>query len=326
MNTTVPIFLSINSEKQGPFTHEQILKMHQDQSLKSATLYWQEGMGDWEPIEKLLAELGPVNTPPAIPDSPAVADTPAPATTSSSKKLIIAGYICTVLTLIPLIGYLPAVAAVILGIMMCCRNIILHGVINIVLPLVIAFVMLPIILVSALTLMKPSIQGTFDKVTAELEAMNATKAFPYAGADEHYAQRRATPLTEDERTLIGNWSGKNSEFEWEIMRKADGTYAQAFRFPDDVAYGEDIVYGTWGIEDDQFYYMDLEVIGYSPEDAPEKSYEDIKTLTSDTLVTTYVDEDEQTIRSTEKRVAEFSFKSWDDLDENGRYPEVTTGN
>lgn len=264
-------------------------------------------MDDWSPIENLEVDSQPTAGPPALPGTP----------TPNDKRLIIPAYICTILTIIPLIGYLPGLIALILGIQMCRKNITLHGVINIISPLMIGFVMAPILLIAVLTMMKSNIQETFERITAELEAVNMTKAFPYEAADEYYARRRATPLADEEKKLIGNWSGENIDFQWEIMRKADGTYALAYNDE----YGEDIVYGIWGIENGKFYYMDLEVIGYSPDSKPEKNFEDIELLTSEVLVTTYIDEDDKTVRSTEKRVESFRFKIWKDLDQNGRYPE-----
>ena len=320
MNTNDPFFLSIKNEKQGPFTHAQIMAMHQDQSLQSATLYWQQGMEDWAPIQQLQADLGPTTAPPTL-SGPTSGDRPRAPATANNKNLIIAGYTCTVLTIIPLLGYLLGLVAMILGVQMCRKNLTLHGVINIVAPLVIGFVMVPILLITVLTMMQSSIQETFDRVTAELEAMDSTQTFPYASAAEYYAERLATPLTPEEQTIAGNWSGENIDFEWEIMRSADGTYALAFRYPDDETYGEDIVYGIWGIEDGQFYYMDLEVVGYRPDEPAEKLLEEIETLTADLLITTYVDEDDRTIRSTEKRVTQFQFDIWDDLDADGRYPK-----
>jgi hypothetical protein len=49
--------INLNGEERGPYTFEQLRSMWSSGYITADTLYWQEGMAEWEPIEKLQLDL-----------------------------------------------------------------------------------------------------------------------------------------------------------------------------------------------------------------------------------------------------------------------------
>lgn len=83
--------------------------------------------------------------------------------------LIRSAYICTGLSIIPVLNFFTAMAALVLGIVLCIKGKILHGIVNIVSAAFLS-VLVPVLIILLLTGMKSNIQATFDEVTKELEA------------------------------------------------------------------------------------------------------------------------------------------------------------
>ncbi len=313
MNLDLPVFIANGKEQQGPFDRAQLLQMKADGALANASLCWQEGMTDWQPITVLLAALSDLpdrphaasgNAPPPVP----LSATPAQAT-ADGKNLIVPAYVLTGLSLVPVLGYLTGIGAIILGAMLCSRSRIGHGIANIVAPIAIGFLIMPVLMVAVLTMMKGSIQETFDRVTAELEQASGS-IYRYDDAEQRYTERRDTPLTEAEQAVVGKWKGENPEIKWEILRKSDGTYEIVYILPGEQPEREDYSRGVWGIEGDEYYYIDLEVRGYQTQGTAVKQSEKIVEANSSILWTRHTGENGDKLESRELPVQEFQFEFW----------------
>ena len=69
-------FLAQNHEKTGPFTLAQLREMWRVGAVYPQTLYWEDGLADWQPLERLAATLLPPPGEPAAP-MPSAYDLPA---------------------------------------------------------------------------------------------------------------------------------------------------------------------------------------------------------------------------------------------------------
>ena len=50
-------FLAQNNEKTGPFTLEQLREMWRVGAVYPQTLYWEEGLADWQPLDRIAATV-----------------------------------------------------------------------------------------------------------------------------------------------------------------------------------------------------------------------------------------------------------------------------
>ena len=50
-------FLAQNHEKTGPFTLEQLREMWRVGAVYPQTLYWEEGLADWQPLDRIAATV-----------------------------------------------------------------------------------------------------------------------------------------------------------------------------------------------------------------------------------------------------------------------------
>lgn len=112
----MPIHISQNGTKIGPFDREEILRRLVSGELKGNDLGWQEGMADWVPLSQLIPPPAPASTPP-----PVFANTaPAMATTvTGTSCLAIGSLVCGILAFVS--AGLTGLPAVIMGHMSLSR-------------------------------------------------------------------------------------------------------------------------------------------------------------------------------------------------------------
>lgn len=48
------IYIARNWEQEGPFPEEEVQRMMRAEELPAGTLYWQEGMTTWRPLNELF--------------------------------------------------------------------------------------------------------------------------------------------------------------------------------------------------------------------------------------------------------------------------------
>jgi uncharacterized RDD family membrane protein YckC len=75
-------YLHLDGKQDGPFSYEHLRAGWRDGSLRPDTLFWQEGMEEWQPLETLRKQFE--TAPPAVSESPESPDAAAP--------MIIAGF------------------------------------------------------------------------------------------------------------------------------------------------------------------------------------------------------------------------------------------
>lgn len=100
-----------------------------------------------------------MSTPPPLPPSP-----------SSQRNLIIASYILSSTTIIPLLGLVTGAIAIILGCKLCSRGQNGHGAAVISISGVLLLFAFPVTIIAILTVLGDQLQEIFSQVTADLEA------------------------------------------------------------------------------------------------------------------------------------------------------------
>ena len=45
------VYLLLNNEQTGPFTRAQVLEMVELGTIESETMYWEDGMEDWQSLD-----------------------------------------------------------------------------------------------------------------------------------------------------------------------------------------------------------------------------------------------------------------------------------
>jgi hypothetical protein len=61
-------YLHLDGKQDGPFSYEHLRAGWRDGSLRPDTLFWQEGMEEWQPLETLRKQFE--TAPPAVSESP----------------------------------------------------------------------------------------------------------------------------------------------------------------------------------------------------------------------------------------------------------------
>lgn len=112
----MPIHISQNGTKIGPFDREEVLRRLVSGELKGSDLGWQEGMADWEPLSKLIPPPVAASTPPPV----FAGSAPAMATTvTGTSGLAIGSLVCGILAFVS--AGLTGLPAVIMGHMSLSR-------------------------------------------------------------------------------------------------------------------------------------------------------------------------------------------------------------
>ena len=112
----MPIHISQNGTKIGPFDREEILRRLVSGELKGSDLGWQEGMADWVLLSQLIPPPVPASTPPPVFASTA----PTMATTvTGTSGLAIGSLVCGILAFVS--AGLTGLPAVIMGHMSLSR-------------------------------------------------------------------------------------------------------------------------------------------------------------------------------------------------------------
>jgi len=159
MNSTDTYYIWRNEQQEGPFTESQMKSMWNSGTIDMSTLYWQDGFEEWQSVSLLREIFEAQQTAPA--PKP-------PAKSGSQRGLITAAYIFSCTSIIPLLGYLTGLVGFILGIVLCAKNQVKHGVINIVLSIFLA-VILPFLAIFVLGLLGNELQQTFNEIETQLE-------------------------------------------------------------------------------------------------------------------------------------------------------------
>ncbi len=111
----LPYHLALNGQSAGPFTLAQVQEMWKTGQVSAQTLYWQEGLANWQPLGQIAAAFGdapPPLRPPAMPGVPAPyypAGTMMPIGAPPTSGLAIASLVLGVLSLIIVVTCLPAI-------------------------------------------------------------------------------------------------------------------------------------------------------------------------------------------------------------------------
>lgn len=73
-------WLTVGSEKRGPYTLGQLRSMWHSGAITSDTLYWQQGFDKWFPLSNIINLLEPQQpaAPPPLPPRPQIIYAPAP--------------------------------------------------------------------------------------------------------------------------------------------------------------------------------------------------------------------------------------------------------
>ncbi|MCH2155164.1 MAG: hypothetical protein MK080_04100 [Opitutales bacterium] len=142
----------------------------------------------------------------------------------------------------------------------------------------------------------------------------AIETVSHALADKTFEYRRSEDLTEVEKTLIGKWHGKSGEDEYEVDRKADGTYEIVYKGMDAGEKYVDYVRGIWWIKDGKYFYHDLESSYPDMWFSNFPAVENIIELTGDSFKTVAFGEVDPA-KFTETSVERFTFELWQSVDE-----------
>jgi|GEM_PF-2335116 len=80
--------LLLNEQQTGPYTAAQLREMWKAGTITSETLYWREGMTEWQPLSGILHELESKPAPPAVSPPPSIVQT------NVRQGAIIGGWVC----------------------------------------------------------------------------------------------------------------------------------------------------------------------------------------------------------------------------------------
>ena len=100
-----------------------------------------------------------MNTVPPLPQAPA-----------APKGLMVSAYICSGLSLIPGLGMLTGLAGIILGILLCTKREVGHGIANIAISGLLGFLLVPIVTIAILTALGGQLKEIHQQVSSSLEA------------------------------------------------------------------------------------------------------------------------------------------------------------
>ncbi|MEM9157677.1 MAG: hypothetical protein AAGB46_01410 [Verrucomicrobiota bacterium] len=125
-----------------------------------------------------------------------------------------------------------------------------------------------------------------------------------------FAEREAKPLTLQEESILGKWAAQNSEINWEILRLGDGSYELVYREEYEGEIYNGYVRGIWGIDEEGYYYADLESsdLEWPPEGI--SYYEEVVSISENEFRTVSVQEDGEELESNELKVTEFKMDLW----------------
>lgn len=130
-------------------------------------------------------------------------------------------------------------------------------------------------------------------------------------ADRYYSERTSQALNSEEQRIVGKWTGKNRELEWEILRKSDGTYGIVIHEEYEGTLYKDYYRGVWGIKGNEYYYFDLESSDENAEFDLTPSLEKILNISETEFLTSSEGWDGETLESSERKIEKFRFKLWE---------------
>jgi len=130
-------------------------------------------------------------------------------------------------------------------------------------------------------------------------------------ADAVYKSRKAQELNAEEQAIIGKWTAQNREVKWEIERFPDGTYEIVIQGVQEGDDWMDFGRGIWGINNDSYYFCELESSWLESEFAITPDYEKVVLSTDTEFTTSRPGVDGEILYSRELKAGQFSMPLWD---------------
>lgn len=175
-----------DGQQHGPIGEEEFKSNFKTGEITTDTLVWTNELKDWATAGEIKNCVPIEFMPPPPPIQPPSLHTttkapasitehklsvtqahsaivkPAPlvASSSNSNRLVVAAYIFSGLSIIPILGYLTGLIGFILGIILCAKNQAKHGAINITLSILFALV-IPLIMFAFLSALGPQLNDLF---------------------------------------------------------------------------------------------------------------------------------------------------------------------